>query len=209
MFLIGTELVDLRGLRRIYRERPWEFWVAVITGAVVVFVGVEQSILLAIVLSLIVHTRHGYLVNNMLLAPDEALGWRQRPVSTRAQATPGLMIYRFMHNIYYANCHVLSVEIMGLANHESGAPSWICIDASAVNDVDFTAAETLRTLHRDLDARGIKLVLCGVVDAVRLECDRSRLTDLVGRDDFFPTPGAVLAAYREGDPGSDPESRTS
>ena len=59
VFLIGTELVDIRGMKRIYMERPWEFWVAIITAAVVVFVGVEQSILLAIVLSLVAHTRHG------------------------------------------------------------------------------------------------------------------------------------------------------
>ena len=208
VLLIGAELVDLRGLRQIYLERPWEFWVAVITAAVVVFVGVEQSIILAIVLSLIVHTRHGYLVNNMLLAPDEAFGWRQLPISSRAQVAPGLMIYRFMHNMYYANCHVLSEEIMGLAEHANPLLTWICIDATAVNDVDFTAAETLRALHRDLNARGIRLVLCGVVDAVRLECDRSRLTDLVGRDAFFPIPAAVVAAFREGNPGPGSTSTT-
>ncbi len=203
VFLIGLELVALRGLRQIYVERPWEFWVAVITAAVVVFVGVEQSILLAIVLSLIVHTRHGYLVNNMLLAPDEAFGWRQLPISTQAQVTPGLMIYRFMHNMYYANCHVLSEEVLSLAEHASPPLSWICIDATAVNDVDFTAAETLRTLQGDLNARGIRLVLCGVVDAVMQECERSRLTDLVGRDAFFPIPAAVVAAFR----GEHPERR--
>jgi MFS superfamily sulfate permease-like transporter len=137
----------------------------------------------------------------MLLAPDETLGWRQLPISTRAQVIPGLMIYRFMHNLYYANCHVLSEEIMSLAGHASPPLSWICIDATAVNDVDFTAAETLRTLHGNLNARGIRLVLCGVVDAVRQECDRSRLTDLFGRDAFFPIPAAVVTAFRERNPG--------
>ncbi|HWU38363.1 MAG TPA: SulP family inorganic anion transporter, partial [Candidatus Acidoferrum sp.] len=46
VFLIGVELVDIEGMRNIYRERPYEFWVALITASVVVFVGVEQSILL-------------------------------------------------------------------------------------------------------------------------------------------------------------------
>ncbi len=195
VFLIGVGLVDIQGMRKIYAERPWEFWVALITAAVVVFVGVEQSILMAVVLSLVVHTRHGYLVNNMLIVPDKTLGWRQQPLGAKGQAMPGLMIYRFMHNMYYANSQVLNEEIVELVRSADPPLSWFCIDATAVNDVDFTAAETLRTLHGNLAGQGIRLVLCEVVDAVRGEFDRSKLTDLFGRDAFFQTAAAVLTDY--------------
>ncbi|HEX9080390.1 MAG TPA: SulP family inorganic anion transporter [Desulfuromonadaceae bacterium] len=195
VFLIGVELIDIGGMRRIYAERPWEFWVALITAAAVVLVGVEQSILLAIVLSLVVHTRHGYLVTNMLLVPDSDQGWRQEPVGTGGEVVPGLMIYRFMHNMYYANSQVLAREVSELAAGADPPLSWFCIDAAAVNDVDFTAAETLRALHATLADRGIRLVWCEVVDAVRREFDRSGLTDLFGGDAFFPTPAAVVAAF--------------
>ena len=47
VFLIGIELVDIKGMRKILAQRPVEFWVALITAAVVVFIGVEQGILLA------------------------------------------------------------------------------------------------------------------------------------------------------------------
>jgi sulfate permease, SulP family len=43
----------LRGLRVIRRESPGEFSLALTTAAIVVFVGVEQGILLAMVLSLL------------------------------------------------------------------------------------------------------------------------------------------------------------
>ena len=43
VFRIGLELVDVRGMRRIYTERPWEFWVALITAAVVVLAGVAAA----------------------------------------------------------------------------------------------------------------------------------------------------------------------
>jgi SulP family sulfate permease len=195
VFLIGMELIDIKGLKKIHAERPWEFWVALITTAVVVFVGVEQSILLAIVLSLVVHTRHGYLVNNMLIVPDNKGGWKQVPVSTKEQVIPGLMIYRFMHNMYYANSPVLREEIVELVKSADPPLSWFCIDAAAVNDVDFTAAETLRTLHGNLTALGIRFVWCEVVDEVRNEFDRSRLTDLFDMKAFYQTPAAVIDSY--------------
>ena len=195
VFLIGVELIDAKDMRRIFVARPWEFWVALATALAVVFAGVEQSILLAIVMSLVVHTRHGYLVNNMLLVPDEKNGLRQQRVSAPEQVQPGLMIYRFMHNMYYANSHVLTGEVMELAR---GAPPplvWFCIDAAAVNDVDFTAAESLRTLYSALAGKGVRLVFCELVDEVQEEFDRSQLTDLLGRDAFFPTPAAAVTAY--------------
>jgi uncharacterized membrane protein len=44
VFLIGLDLIDLDGMRRIYRERRSEFWVA----PMAVLVGVEQGIRLVV-----------------------------------------------------------------------------------------------------------------------------------------------------------------
>ena len=163
---------------------------------------VEQSILLAIVLSLVVHTRHGYRPNNMLLVQDETQGWRLKPLSVPEQALPGLMIYRFMHNMYYANIQVLTQEIVDLAREANPPLSWFCIDVAAVNDVDFTAAESLRALHAILAGQGIRLVFSEVIEEVQAEFDRSKLTELFGRDALFPTLAAVVTAYGQRDAGS-------
>ena len=60
VFLIGLKLVDYLGMTSIYRVRPGEFVVALITAATVVVVGVEQGIIVAIVLSLILVLMHVY-----------------------------------------------------------------------------------------------------------------------------------------------------
>jgi MFS superfamily sulfate permease-like transporter len=197
VFLIGVELVDFKGMRKILEERPWEFWVAMITAAVVIFMGVEQSILLAIVLSLVAHTRHGYRPNNMLLVLDETQGWRLQAVRAPEQAMPGLMIYRFMHNLYYANIQVLTEEVVTLARGANPPLTWLCIDLVAVDDVDFTAAEALRVLQGILSGQGIRLVFSEVIKEVQVEFDRSNLTELFGRDAFFSSLTDVVDAYRK------------
>jgi len=195
VFLIGVELVDVGALRGIFHERPWEFWVALVTAAVVVLAGVEQSILLAIVLSLAVHTRHGYRPNNMLLVTDQAEGWLLKPVVAAQQAADGLLIYRFMHNMYYANVGVLTGEVTYLVREAQPPLKWFCIDLSAVDDVDFTAAATVRALHGLLAGQGVRLVFCAVLQPVQNEFDRSGLSALLGSGAFFATPQAVLKAY--------------
>ena len=196
VFLIGIELIDIRGMKRIFVERPYEFWVALVTAATVVVAGVEAAILLAIVLSLVVHTRHGYLVRNVLLVSDSD-GWHDRPLDSAAQAAPGLVIYRFLHSMYYANAQALRREIVGLASSAQPALHWICVDMVAVDDVDFTAAGALRTLQRIVAAKGIRVVFCELSEAVQHEFKRSDLVALFGADSFFPTRDRVLEAYRE------------
>lgn len=197
VFLIGIELVDIGGMKTIFRERPWEFWVAVITAAAVIFAGVEQSLLLAIIMSLVVHTRHGYRPNNKILISNDSGGWVQHPVRTAQQELPGLLIYRFMHNMYYANAQIMIDEIMSLAKEADPPLAWFCLDAAAANDVDFTAAEALRALHGHLTELNTRLVFCEVTPDVRKEMDRSGITDLVGNDSFFPTPAAVVHGFRK------------
>ena len=68
VFLIGIKLIDYKGMSDILRVRPDEFVVAALTAATVVIVGVEQGIILAIVLSIVVHIQHSYHPYDRLLS---------------------------------------------------------------------------------------------------------------------------------------------
>ena len=88
VFLIGLKLVDVKGMRTIRRMRLDEFVVAMVTALVVVVLGVEQGIVLAIVLSLLAHVRHSYFPHDTLLVfQDRHLRWV--PVDRHQQALPG------------------------------------------------------------------------------------------------------------------------
>ena len=196
VFLIGLDLIKFEEMKSIFRQRQSEFWVAVITGLTVVFVGVEQGILLAIVLSLIDHTRRGYRPKNVVLERTDTGQWVPHPVSSEAQAAPGLMIYRFTHSMYYANSRQLSEEMTALVSTEQPPLRWLCIDASAVPDVDYSAAQTLRSLFTLLEERGIRLVVAQVLEDVDAD-DRYELVELFGRDAFYGTLDEVVEAYQE------------
>ena len=195
VFLFGVELIDVKGMRNIWIQRPPEFWVALITALVVIFVGVEQGILLAMVLSLIEHVRRSYRSKNDIVVPDKTGGWRLLPVTAPEQMRPGLIVYRFAHTMYYANAQQLSEQVFDLTNGAQPPLVWFCIEASAVADVDFTAASTLRDIHAILKRQGIRLVFCQVIDLVKAELDRYELTDLFGEDAFYGTINAVVSAY--------------
>jgi MFS superfamily sulfate permease-like transporter len=195
VFLIGAELIDLKGMARIYAERPWEFWVASITTAVVVFWGVEQGILLAIFLSLAAHTRHGYRPKNTVVVRNAAGKWHVLPVSRPQYIVPGLLVYRFSHSMYYANTAQLAEEVLFLIKQAKPPMKWFCLDCAAVDDVDFSAAEALRDLQNVMKEQGVRLVLSSVSDDLKAALRRSGLVKRVGSSAFFASIEDVLDAY--------------
>ena len=196
VFLIGVDLIDVKGMRRIYQQRRSEFWVAVLTMLVVAFVGVEQGIMLAVVMSLIDHTRRGYRPRNAVLKRTASGAMHAQPVASMAEAEPGLLIYRFTHSMYYANAQQFTEEITGLVSNAEPPLRWLCIDASAIDDVDYSAAESLRSIFDILKEKGVRLVVMQVMDDVKEE-SRYQLRELFGADAFYDTVDDVVEAYRQ------------
>ncbi len=196
VFLIGIELVDIAGMRRIARRRPDEFVVALLTAVTVVVVGVEQGIMLAIVMSIIDHLRRSYRPNNSIITITDGR-IRSGPVEPAARTLPGLAVYRFNASLYYANANLFLEEVNGLlASTEPDRVRWLCIDAAAISDVDYSAAETLRQLYDEAVERNVRVVFAEVQPVVRTELDRFDLTQTFGLDAFYGTVTDVVEAFR-------------
>ena len=197
VLLIGVKLIDIKGMRLVWRQRPVEFWVAVGTMLTVVLAGVQQGILLAIALSIIAHLRHSYRPWDRLLVRFEGKVWKSLPLDSGAQARRGLMIYRFGASLYYANSARFVEEVAHLARTASEPIRWFCLAMETVNDIDFTAIEVLERVIKGLQENGITFVACDVQAPVRLELERDGLVTLIGPEHIFGDTDDVIKAYKE------------
>ena len=196
VFLIGIELIDIVGMRGILKVRRGEFVIAAITAAIVVLVGVKEAILLAIAMSLIDHVRRGYRPKNLLLdySPPTTFHWN--PVSQHTQARPGLVVYRFNHSIYYANAQMLSDQVLEIVNHPSEiAVRWLCIDASSVDDIDYSAGRALVQLVGELKDRSVRLCFAALAPNVIPALDKSGVSQAIGADGFYESLSTLLEDY--------------
>ncbi len=195
VFLIGIKLIDYLGMTSISRVRPGEFVVALITAATVVIVGVEQGIILAVILSLILVLMHVYKPHDRVIAiaPDgtRTLG----PVDEPVQAAPGLVIYAFGAELFYANATRFTEEVMDIVEGADPPLRWFVLDAAAMGDLDYSGADTLRQIRSELDGRGTRLVLCSIDPAVRKLLDAFGLTEQIGAANIFVTLQEAVEAY--------------
>jgi high affinity sulfate transporter 1 len=200
VFLIGLELVDLAGMRTILRQRPDEFVVAAITALAVIVVGVEQGIIVAIILSVIEHLRRSYNpATAIIVSADTEQGWKAVPVTPACRTLPGLAVYRFAASLYYANANHLLEDVTAIVTADDPGVEplrWFCLDTAVIPDIDYSGAQTLKQIHAELAEHGVRFVIADTLDDVRAELDRYGLVDLLGEDAFYPTVTDAIAAYR-------------
>ena len=201
VFTIAVGMIDTTGLRDIRRESPGEFYLAVLTAAVVVAVGVEQGILLAIVLSLLRHVRHSYRPHTMVLAPDAAGRLTPVPATPGAQTEPGLVIYRFGADLFYANDRRFTDEVRTLVEHAPTPVRWFIVEADAITDLDYSAARSIRELLDDLAGQKVGMMFARVSPYLRSDMDRHGITAAIGEARIFTTLHDAIAAARGGAPG--------
>ena len=196
VFVIGIKLIDLHGLAEILKKSREEYAVALVIAAVVLFLGVEQGIMTAIVLSLLDHVRHGYRPPTAIILTDPLEHWRMEPVVSGKMIEPGLVMYWFGADLYYANANYFAQQAWHLVAHSPSPVRWLAVDAGAITDVDCSAGDMLKELWREFAKQNVTLVLTRVSESLREDLDRQQLTDAIGVHHIFGSRRDCLAAYQ-------------
>jgi high affinity sulfate transporter 1 len=197
VFTIAVGMIDVKGLVDIRRESNGEFLLALTTAAAVPCIGVEQGILLAITLSLVRHVRHSYRPHTMVLTADPKGGWIANPARPGEQTRPGLILYRFGADLFYANADRFADEARVLI---AGAPDpveWFVVDAGAVTDIDYSAARTLRDLFGELAAKNVSVAFGRVGPSLHSDLERHGVAAIMGEGRIFSSIHQALALADE------------
>ena len=196
VFLVGIKLIDWRGLGEIRRKKPGEYLLAMVTGATVVCAGVEQGIVLALVLSLLLLVRRSYQPHTAVILHDEADHWKMVKPEPDRMIVPGLVMYWFGAELFYANAGHFGEQARMLAAPGTERMRWLAVDTSAITAIDFSAGKALKDLQQDLAKQNVVLALARVSADLRQNLDQLQLTDVIGKERIFDSRKSCLDEYR-------------
>jgi high affinity sulfate transporter 1 len=197
VFMIGVKLIDMKGMRELWRLQRDEFWIALATAATVVVFTVMDGIAVAVVLSLIAHVRHTYRPRTRVLVRDERGHWQAVAPAPDKLAAPGILVYRFEANLFYANSNLFMEEALRLTSAGKEPVRAFMLDASGIDDVDYTAAKTLLQVRSELAKRGVAIAVVASCEPVQEKLRRYGFDTEGGGQEFFPTAdSAILALSR-------------
>lgn len=195
VFLVAIHMINVSGLRKIRLESPAEYLLALTTTVVVVVVGVEQGILLAMVMSLLRIVRHSYHPGSGVMVSESDGTWKLIPAVAGAMTQPGLILYRFGAALYYANASRFSDEILALVGPSPTSVQWLIVDAEAITNVDYSAARVVEELKQDLANRGVVFGFARLPWSTKADFDRHHLTECIGSSWIFNRLHDALNAY--------------
>ena len=123
------------------------------------------------------------------------------PSTPDARSLPGLVVYRFAGTLYYANANLFFEQAAAFAS----APEplrWFCLDAAAIPDVDYSGGETIRQAPRRArrgwcQARSLSRVSS---PQARASLERYGIIDLIGEGAVFDTMADVTRVRGAPDP---------
>jgi high affinity sulfate transporter 1 len=202
VFLIGLDLIDIAGLRRVARRRRSEAVIAVLTAVVVCAVGIEQGVVLAIVVSIIEVIRRQYQPRDFVLAVSTTGELSYQKATSGNQTEPGLIVFRYDAALFYANANRFIDDIQNLIDTAPDQVRWLILDAGGLDDIDYSAGVAVVGLLDYLDARQITLALARVDPWL---VDTLRAYDLLDRilpAHLYSTLDEAINAFRSDSPAS-------
>src|SRR5262249_36951664 len=154
----------------------------------------EQGIILALVLSVILHVKRHYTTKDSVVSWNDDGEPDQHAPTPGTQSEPGLVVYRFSVGVFYANAARLMEEATALVDVPE-PPRWVVLLADAIDDIDYTGGQTVAELAEAMAQRGIVFGIADASDDVLRELDRFGVIDKIGSEHVYRTLAEVDEAF--------------
>ncbi len=189
----ALSLMDVPAVVRFARLRRSSLVISLVASAGVIFLGVLQGIVVAIVLAILLFFRRNWWPHGAVLGrvPDVG-GWHSLSVYPAGEQVDGIVVFRWEAPLFFANAGQFRDQVRTLVRERE--PDFVVLQCEAVTDIDVTAAEVLKDLDEELNANGVHLAFVELRDRLRDLIVRYELQTTLQSEHFFPS---VDVAVRE------------
>ena len=182
----ALSLIDLRILGRYYRMRKTALALSLVATAGVVFFGVLQGIVVAIILAILLFFQRNWWPHGAVLGKVEGIdGWHSIDTYPAAKQLPGIVVYRWEAPLFFANASSFRRQLRHLVREHH--PAWIVLQCEAITDIDVTASEVLQQLDDELNAVGIHIAFVEMRGRLQELALRYGLMASLDHEHFYPT----------------------
>jgi high affinity sulfate transporter 1 len=199
VFTIGIHLVKFAELKQIWQMRRSECIIALVALGGVAVLGVQEGVMIAVILSLVERLRRQYHPLDEVLLRDQVYAtWaldRFGKRKNQMDAPAGLLVYRFNDAIFFENAAYFYKRAVRALKKAKQPVTYFVLDASAISDVDYTAAKEIERFATLLNADDIEFGIAHVSPHIKYLLKRYRLIDLLGTNHVFPSLRYAIAAY--------------
>jgi SulP family sulfate permease len=202
LFITASRLIDWRRLAYAMRATRFDAALVLVTALTAIFIGVEDSILVGVVASIILFVPRAARPSiRELIVTSEGVVRERRPDDPRDAS---LLIYDLEGDLFFGAAPPLHSYLSRILEEARGAGVWhVVLRLRRARHPDVVSIEQLERFLRDAEEAGITMLLAGVTpDFVKI-LDNVGLTRRLaanrlfpeGEQDYSSTLSAVRHAY--------------
>lgn len=187
-------LIDVRYPVELYHKRKDEFILLLITFGITLFIGIKEGILLGVLFSLLLLVYRTSQPHIAVLGRIKGSPYFRNldRFEEEAEATPGILMFRFDSELYFGNKDYFKQELYRLIQENPSPVKTVILNAKSVNYIDSTAVYTLRQILDDLHEKEITFLVAGAIGPTRDILFNSGLIKTIRDERIF---SSTLDAY--------------
>lgn len=117
-----------------------------------------------------------------------------------ATTIPGLVLYRYDAPLCFANAENFRKRVIAAIEAEKVPVEWFVLNAEAILDIDITAVDMLKELHRELIGRGITFAMARVKQDLYQQLKKGDLSETISTERIYPTLEEAIEAFHHRNP---------
>ena len=185
-------LIDFREAKHLFHTDKTDFYLFIASAVGTLLLGIEEGILLGVVLSLgVLIYRVSYPHFAELGVVNNGNGFKNILRFKDAHVQDEILMMRFDAQLYFANANYFHDKVIKTIQlrHQ---PQFFILDASPISAIDSSAMHVLSDMVVDLRKSGITFLLANAIGPVRDSLEKGGLNDIIGKEHQFLT---LKAAY--------------
>jgi SulP family sulfate permease len=199
LVFVATRLFSVGDLRSILRFDRLEFGLAVVTLLAVSFLGIEQGVVVAMLLALGDRTRRTVRPRDAILGREPGTDhWIPTDVGRPTEQVSGVVVYLVYAPLWYANADYIRARILQTIDAAPATTHALVFDANAVSDIDYTGARAFSELATELKQRGVTVAIARASHLVHHDLKHGGLLQDLGPDRVCASVEEAVAALVPG-----------
>jgi SulP family sulfate permease len=193
LIFVATRLFHFGDLRAVLRFDRIEFSLGVVTMLVVALAGIEQGVIVAMLLSLASRTWRTARPRDAILGREPGTDhWVPSDIGQPTEHVDGVVVYLLYAPLWYGNASYVRLRVHAIVSSTHPAPHALVIDADGIADVDYTGLRALAELVTELKAAGVSTGVARASHLVHHDLKHGALLAELGADHIFDSVEAAV-----------------
>ena len=188
-----TGLIDIKTFRRVWRYNKQDALTLIITFFAVLGIGIEQGILVGALASLVMFIARTSNPHVAIVGRFNQTHIYRNVKRYHVQTWPEVALVRIDASLYFANTKMLETTVQSIIADQPQL-QYLVLIGTAVNEIDYSALETLEEIWHELKEVGIELHLADIKGPVMDRLELCGFINHLGHNHFHLTTHDAVKA---------------